>query len=279
MAWHHGRWNVDPETADMKTAGLCFFMTNPVAVRKDFAPAILPGDPSLFVVENDIPESSGAHHAAPRGRDDIPTIAMTNLLGWARSLVLVALLGQATAGFTNGFGEVTAGSTLGLKWTGVEEKYYPLCVTAQLIEKGGDGVKATAYKANVTVDVKGNSFSWTGVPYPLRHATEGMYQLELRPVSWDGGSAPVLAKSPFFKIGEAIRNTQTGATPTPTLVDYGGGGGSGSGVNRSLAIGLGVAIGVPSVIALALVSWCFRKRQRRATMEKRRRTRRDFVIN
>lgn len=75
---------------------------------------------------------------------------MTNLRRWTGGLALVALLGQATAGFTNGFGDVTAGSTLGLKWDGVDEKYYPLCVTAQLIERGGDGLKATAYKANVT---------------------------------------------------------------------------------------------------------------------------------
>ena len=66
------------------------------------------------------------------------------------------------------------------------------------------------------------------------------------------------------------------SSQAPTLVDYQSGG---SGINRPLAIGLGVAIGIPSVVALGIVSWCFRRRQRRAAMEKRRRRRNEFVIN
>ena len=62
----------------------------------------------------------------------------------------------------------------------------------------------------------------------------------------------------------------------PTLIDYQSAGSPG--VNRPLAIGLGVAVGIPSVVALGIVSWCFRRRQRRKAGERRRR-RMEFVIN
>lgn len=62
----------------------------------------------------------------------------------------------------------------------------------------------------------------------------------------------------------------------PTVIDYQSSGSSG--VNRPLAIGLGVAIGIPSVVALGILSWCYRRKQRRAALEKRRRRRLDFVI-
>jgi hypothetical protein len=45
-----------------------------------------------------------------------------------------------------------------------------------------------------------------------------------------------------------------------------------------VAIGLGVAIGVPSIAALIVVGWCFRKRQRKAALEKSRLKRSEFVI-
>lgn len=52
-----------------------------------------------------------------------------------------------------------------------------------------------------------------------------------------------------------------------------------SGVSKPLAIGLGVAIGIPSIVGLAVVSWCFRKRQRRVAMEKRKLKRSEFIID
>jgi hypothetical protein len=63
----------------------------------------------------------------------------------------------------------------------------------------------------------------------------------------------------------------------PTLVDYQSD--NASGVSKPLAVGLGVAIGIPSIVALAVVSWCFRKRQRRVALEKRRLKRSEFVID
>jgi hypothetical protein len=46
-----------------------------------------------------------------------------------------------------------------------------------------------------------------------------------------------------------------------------------------VAIGIGVAVGVPSAVGTAVVAWCFRKRQRRAAMEKRRLKWSEFVIS
>lgn len=183
----------------------------------------------------------------------------------------------ATTGFTNGFDGVKAGETLELRWEGVEEKWHPLCVTAQVMQRGVDG-SVTVFKANLTDDIKGNSFVWKGVPFPLTFVPDGMYQLEIHPSTageTTGGSGwPLLAKSPFFSITKASDPAKPSSSSSPDKKN-----GGGSNVKKSLAIGLGVAIGVPSVVALALVSWCFRRRRRRALLERRRRTRRDFVIS
>jgi hypothetical protein len=56
-------------------------------------------------------------------------------------------------------------------------------------------------------------------------------------------------------------------------------GDEGSGMSKSMAIGVGVAIGIPSIVALAVVGRCLRKRQRRVAMEKRRLKRHEFVIH
>jgi hypothetical protein len=50
-------------------------------------------------------------------------------------------------------------------------------------------------------------------------------------------------------------------------------------MSKSMAIGVGVAIGIPSIVALAVVGRCLRKRQRRVAMEKRRLKRHEFVIH
>lgn len=223
------------------------------------------------------------HHAAPYVR--IPTsTAMTNfgrLLGSLLFAVLVLFAETTTADFTNSFDGVKAGSTLSLTWDNIPAQYYPLCITAQLIDKGADGRTATAYKANVTSGLNGTSYAWKGLPFPLNHVVGGMYQLEIHPAGGMTGSdthATLLARSSFFEIQKpSSSDTESAKPPSPTLAGSQGGGTSN--VNKPLAIGLGVAIGVPSIVALALVSWCFRRRQRRATLEKRRRTRRDFIIN
>jgi hypothetical protein len=59
------------------------------------------------------------------------------------------------------------------------------------------------------------SFSWTGVPYPLRHVPNGMYQVELHPVA---GEPALLAKSPFFSIKEKI----VGPSPSPVCLVWSG---------------------------------------------------------
>lgn len=92
------------------------------------------------------------HHAAPYVRMPTST-AMTNFGRLLRSLLLAVLVlfaEKTTADFTNSFDGVKAGSTLLLTWDNVPAQYYPLCITAQLIDKGADGRTATAYKANVT---------------------------------------------------------------------------------------------------------------------------------
>jgi len=192
-------------------------------------------------------------------------------------LAVVVFAGTASAGFTNGFSGVKAGESLELSWEKVEERHLPVCITAQLIHKGKDGSSATVYKANVTSGVNGTSFTWKGVPFPLNHVPEGMYQLEIHPAGMTGSGSPLLARSPFFEIGSASAGSGKDEDKPPAPGDNKGG--NPSGVNKPLAIGLGVAIGVPSVVALVLVGWCVRRRRRRVLLERRRRTRRDFVIN
>jgi hypothetical protein len=52
--------------------------------------------------------------------------------------------------FTNSFDSITSGSTITLSWDGVQEEHYPLYITAQVIDKGGDGFSANAYRVNIT---------------------------------------------------------------------------------------------------------------------------------
>lgn len=171
----------------------------------------------------------------------------------------------AEPAFTNSFDDITSGASVSLTWDGIAPQHYPLCVTAQVIERGGDGYKANSYRVNITstfasilgffedggpsrwsmdgwmvtglrevlVDLftycqagkypdrcggvllgsvltmrlagaSDSSYEWTGVPYPLRWIKSGLYQLELRPMSWPGGDPPLLAKSPVFGISEPV---------------------------------------------------------------------------
>ncbi|KAK4031436.1 hypothetical protein C8A01DRAFT_21333 [Parachaetomium inaequale] len=192
---------------------------------------------------------------------------------------LVFLAAQSRADFTNAFDGITSGSGVALTWDAVQPQYYPLCITAQVIDKNGDGFSANAYRVNITTDASGTSYLWTGAPFPLRWLPGGLYQLELRPTSWTGSdAAPLLAQSPFFSIsdpGKAAQGTGSAGQSTPADSQSG----DGPGISKPVAIGLGVAIGVPSVVAGVIVGWCVRKRQRRAAMEKRRLKRSEFVIS
>ncbi|KAK0741082.1 hypothetical protein B0T18DRAFT_393766 [Schizothecium vesticola] len=195
-------------------------------------------------------------------------------------VVALGLLGMVGAEFTNSFDDVVAGSTLAVAWDGIPQEAYPLAVTGQVIERTGDrdGANVNMFRVNVSFISTGNTFKWENAPYPLRYVPRGMYRLELRSTTWAGeGIAPLLAKSPTFNMRES-KGTKTnggGGGTAPTVIDYQSSGSPG--INRPLAIGLGVAIGIPSVVALGIVSWCFRRKQRRAALEKRRR-RHDFVI-
>ncbi|KAK3684876.1 hypothetical protein B0T22DRAFT_201206 [Podospora appendiculata] len=196
-------------------------------------------------------------------------------------LLAVASFGQlAEADFTNSFNALTAGSTAVLTWDAVPSGFGPLYITAQLIDRSADGTKVNGYKANITTSVTGNSFSWTTLPYPLRWIQSGMYQLELRPSTWAEGEQPVLAKSSFFKIDEAVAVTDppsSSPSSSPTSVTTPEN--NASGIRKQLAIGLGVALGIPSLVALGFVSWCLRRRHRRAALVKRRLKRSEFIIN
>lgn len=51
------------------------------------------------------------------------------------------------------------------------------------------------------------------------------------------------------------------------------------GLSKNAGVAIGVVVGVFSAMALGIVVWCFRRRQRRVTEERRRRKRMDFVIS
>jgi hypothetical protein len=63
---------------------------------------------------------------------------------------LVLLAAQSTADFTNAFDGIKSGLGLALTWDAVQPQYYPLCITAQVIDKNGDGFSANAYRVNIT---------------------------------------------------------------------------------------------------------------------------------
>jgi hypothetical protein len=62
--------------------------------------------------------------------------------------------------FTNSFDSITSGSTITLSWDGVQEEHYPLYITAQVIDKGGDGFSANAYRVNITSRSLLNGLCW-----------------------------------------------------------------------------------------------------------------------
>ncbi|KAK3301295.1 uncharacterized protein B0H64DRAFT_370436 [Chaetomium fimeti] len=204
-------------------------------------------------------------------------------MGFGRSMlshvlaVLVLLVAQSIAGFTNAFDSITSGSSVALTWDAVEPQHYPLRITAQVIDKNGDGFSANAYRVNITTGASGTSYLWAGAPYPLRWVPNGLYQIELWPMSWTGDDVPLLAKSPFFSIdsGNAVQTDDPADEPTPEEPPSD----DGPVISKAAAIGLGVAVGLPAVVGALVVGWCVWKRQQKAATEKRRLKRHDFVIS
>ncbi|KAK0745224.1 hypothetical protein B0T21DRAFT_359267 [Apiosordaria backusii] len=202
------------------------------------------------------------------------------------SLIARVEAAQALAAeFTNSFDGFGNGGSVGLTWEGVKPEFFPLSITAQVIDKGEgeEGGRVTVYRVNVTAAATGSSYVWTNMPYPLRWIKTGLYQLELKPSTWTDGEAPVLARSPFFSVGEYVApaprpsessSLQPGGVSQGDKEPSGGGGG----VSKPVAIGVGVAIGVPSLVGLVVVGWFFRRKQQRAKAEKRRLKRSEFVI-
>lgn len=205
-------------------------------------------------------------------------------MGMGRSMlshllaIVVFLVARCIAGFTNAFDGITIGSSVALTWDAVDPQHYPLRITAQVIDKNGDGFSANAYRVNITTGASGTSYLWAGAPYPLRWVPSGLYQLELRPMSWTGDDVPLLAKSPFFNIdsGNAVQTDEPSDEPTPPADPPGD---DGPVISRAAAIGLGVAVGVPAVVGALVVGWCVWKRQQKAATEKRRLKRSEFVIS
>jgi hypothetical protein len=98
------------------------------------------------------------------------TMKLTGLL----ATTAVAANQAMAADFTNSFESITSGSTITLSWDGVQEEHYPLYITAQVIDKGGDGFSANAYRVNITsmslleqVVLGGRSGTALGLTCPL----------------------------------------------------------------------------------------------------------------
>lgn len=58
--------------------------------------------------------------------------------------------GQARAGFTNSFDGITLGASVTVTWDAVQPQQEPLCLTAQVIDKGVGGFRANGYRVNLT---------------------------------------------------------------------------------------------------------------------------------
>lgn len=77
-------------------------------------------------------------------------------MGMGRSIlshllaIVVFLVARSIAGFTNAFDGITSGSSVALTWDAVDPQHYPLRITAQVIDKNGDGFSANAYRVNIT---------------------------------------------------------------------------------------------------------------------------------
>ncbi|KAK4122444.1 hypothetical protein N657DRAFT_647149 [Parathielavia appendiculata] len=194
---------------------------------------------------------------------------------------LVFAAGRCSGEFTNSFDGITTGSGVSLTWKAVPPEQYPLYITAMVIEKkSADASGADGYRVNITTGATGTSYMWTGAPYPLRWVPGGLYQVEMRSMSWAGlGAPPLLARSPTFTISEPGGGARPIGSSSPQASPAGPQRGDAPAISKPVAIGLGVAIGVPSIAGAVVVGWCFRKRQRQAAMEKRRLKRSKFVIH
>ncbi|CCC10134.1 hypothetical protein SMACR_02712 [Sordaria macrospora] len=156
-------------------------------------------------------------------------LGLTSVASLAFVLLLLFTTPVVAAKFTNSFTNLSYGSAVRLTWDTISPEFYPLFITAQLIDKGentdgnesGGGGGVTAYKMNITtaaIDSSSsdkNAFEWTGIPSPLRWLPEGIYQVELHGGSADGTGTTPLAKSPFFAVGQPpyASGTEGGSKP------------------------------------------------------------------
>ncbi|KAH8893130.1 hypothetical protein GQ53DRAFT_103260 [Thozetella sp. PMI_491] len=201
---------------------------------------------------------------------------------------VLLISGHCEAGFTSStsFDNVVNGRPLRLDWEGPDHSDFPLRLIVQLIDKGQDGQSVTGYKANIATSLTNTSFTWNDPPYPLNWVPSGLYTLELR--SGGDGGGQQIAKSPFFTIQDRSTSpSKSTSGQSSTTSSVGHDGGASQGTSTTLQIALGVVIGVVSIFMIGILGWCFRRRfskearARKAELleEKRRRKRKEFVID
>ncbi len=66
----------------------------------------------------------------------------------AAALSLAAAPAQAA--FTNSFDGIMLGASVTITWDAVQPGQEPLCITAQVIDKGVGGFRANGYRVNLT---------------------------------------------------------------------------------------------------------------------------------
>ncbi|KAH8905632.1 hypothetical protein BR93DRAFT_929902 [Coniochaeta sp. PMI_546] len=200
----------------------------------------------------------------------------------ATTILLLGLLSSVphcTADFIGvSFDRIIENGSLNLTWdnTGLGADSFPLVVAISLINQTESG--AFGVKTNLSSSVNTTSYLWQGLPYPAPYLPTAQYQVEIRSAQVNTSNIhSVVARSPFFLIHQALQPTVSSPADTND--------GSASetprpgSLSRNASIGIGVVASVFSIMALGIVGWCFRRRQRRAREETRRRKRMEFVIS
>ncbi|OIW28916.1 hypothetical protein CONLIGDRAFT_681851 [Coniochaeta ligniaria NRRL 30616] len=205
---------------------------------------------------------------------------MTALL--TRTALLLGLLfsiPHCAADFTGvSFDHITESGSLNLTWdnTGLDADSFPLAITISLINQTGSGVFGV--KTNLSSSVNTTSYLWQGLPYPAPYLPTAQYQVEIIFSRANASNVQsVVARSPFFLIHQAPQPVDSSASDTSE--EPASEGLRQGGLTKNTSIAIGVVVGVFSIMALGIVGWCFRRRQRRAREEARRRKRMEFVIS
>jgi len=176
-----------------------------------------------------------------------PTAAATMLAAAAAALALLA--GTARAAFVNAFGGVVHGAPLRLEWEAVDAGFYPLTLTARLINRTegnrangvvlnltsafpssrthamgriqkGSGVEKsignwrmlTSPSGSADQITTGSQWLWENVPWPLPHLHGALYEVQVRPST---GNPSVLARSGYFGIKDENPSQVSGPPPRP----------------------------------------------------------------